>query len=43
MISGYDLRLVESGGSWALAGSTATRFGLVDDYLGYLVVRLSFG
>lgn len=39
MISGDDLRLVERDDGWALAGSAAARFGLVDDYLGYLLDR----
>src|SRR3954447_20903916 len=39
MISSDDLRLVERDGGWALAGSAAARFGLVDDYLGYLADR----
>jgi integrase/recombinase XerD len=39
MICSDDLRLVERDGGWALAGSAAARFGLVDDYLGYLLDR----
>src|SRR3954452_13507592 len=39
MISRDDLQLVEGGDGWELAGSAATRFVLVDDYLGYLVDR----
>src|SRR3954447_4124257 len=39
MISSDDLRLVERDGGWALAGSAAARFGLVDDYLGHLADR----
>jgi integrase/recombinase XerD len=39
MISTDDLQLVEGGDGWELAGSAATRFVLVDDYLGYLLDR----
>ncbi len=39
MISNDGLRLVERGGGWVLAGAAAARFGLVDDYLGYLADR----
>jgi site-specific recombinase XerD len=34
-----DLRLEERDGGWALAGPTASRFGLVDEYLAHLVDR----
>ena len=36
MISESGLRLEQRGGVWALAGSAASRFGLVDEYLAYL-------
>jgi integrase/recombinase XerD len=39
VISERDLRLVERGGSWVLAGPAADRFGLVDEYLAYLADR----
>lgn len=34
-----DLRLEERDGAWALAGTTASRFGLVDAYLAHLADR----
>lgn len=34
-----DLRLEERDGAWALAGSAAARFGLVDEYLAHLADR----
>ena len=39
MIYDSDLRLEERGVAWALAGAAASRFGLVDEYLAYLVDR----
>lgn len=39
MSSEADLRLEERDGGWALAGPTASRFGLVDEYLAHLVDR----
>ncbi|WP_344810188.1 tyrosine-type recombinase/integrase [Microlunatus ginsengisoli] len=39
MIFDDGLRLVERDGGWVLAGSAAVRFGLVNDYLGYLADR----
>jgi len=39
VINGSDLRLEERAGAWALAGSAASRFGLVDEYLAHLVDR----
>ena len=34
-----QLRVEEQGGGWVLAGPAAGVFGLVDDYLAYLVDR----
>jgi site-specific recombinase XerD len=39
MVSESGLRLEERDGGWALAGPIASRFGLVDEYLGYLADR----
>lgn len=39
MINSDDLRLAERGDGWAMSGPAAERFGLVDDYLGYLLDR----
>lgn len=39
VISELGLRLEERDGGWALAGTAASRFGLVDEYLGYLADR----
>ncbi|HEX2290287.1 MAG TPA: site-specific integrase [Pseudonocardiaceae bacterium] len=39
MISESGLRLEQRDGGWALAGPAAPRFGLVDEYLGYLADR----
>ena len=39
MVSESGLRLEERDGGWVLAGSVASRFGLVDEYLGYLADR----
>jgi hypothetical protein len=35
----YSLRLEQRGGDWLLAGLDADRFGLVNEYLGYLADR----
>lgn len=39
MTSDGDLRVVERGGGWVLDGPAASGFGLVNEYLGYLVDR----
>jgi integrase/recombinase XerD len=39
MVTESGLRLEERDGSWALAGQAASRFVLVDEYLGYLADR----
>jgi hypothetical protein len=39
VISGDDLRLEERDGAWVLAGHTAARFVLVDEYLAHLADR----
>lgn len=39
MSSEADLRLVQRGDGWVLAGTAASRFGLVNEYLAYLADR----